>query len=474
MSDQMPLYRRVGVLKSLGGVRTSDSGTNLLELDDGSTILLKSLQINLDDPAYLDKTVEVRGILTYTTDKKQIMDVANIDLVQEDTTSSSQEVNWKDMQNDELGISIKYRDDLKVEDSNGALVFSREFTPNGEAVTQQTADNTATTETAATQAPVTDTSGTGQVDSTVPTIVHRLTISKDTLASGETIYTKAGLKNGEADMLSSGITRSRIGSGSYDALKKVYGDTTTYFVQSGQDVYSITIDAGDDEQTLQDQNMFYEMLNNFKIAAGGVSLMDADKANNSTQASTEETTSKVVKTTQESTVNTQESSSPAAATVLPADSVAGTPTSVLPDTSTVNKVVAPDSATQANDTAVQMDTSSLEGYEKLESDSFKFSMLYPKSWYYSGSAGTESGVIRHYEFGSKPLEDVPGDVSLDLISGSVPSGSSSTINGKEVTVVNSSNGVEIYTKGSGSRIYRFMGPSSEKATLLNMAASIAE
>ncbi|HLG25483.1 MAG TPA: hypothetical protein VI588_01660, partial [Candidatus Gracilibacteria bacterium] len=79
--DEMPLDRRVGIIKSLGSIRTESAGTHLLQLDDGSTILLKSLAINLDDERYSSVTVEVRGVITYTKDEKPIMEILNIDVL---------------------------------------------------------------------------------------------------------------------------------------------------------------------------------------------------------------------------------------------------------------------------------------------------------------------------------------------------------------------------------------------------------
>jgi hypothetical protein len=114
----------------------------------------------------------------------------------------------------------------------------------------------------------------------------------------------------------------------------------------------------------------------------------------------------------------------------------------------------------------------IEGYSKLESGAFNFSVQYPKSWFYAGAAGSETGVVRHYEFGSKPLDETPGQVSFDLISGSMPAGTTVSLNGKNAVTTVSSGTAEIYVKGTGSRIYRITGPSTMESTLMNMAGSI--
>ena len=83
-------------------------------------------------------------------------------------------------------------------------------------------------------------------------------------------------------------------------------------------------------------------------------------------------------------------------------------------------------------------------------------------------------MIRHYEFGTKPLEEAPGTVSLDLMTGTVPSGTSSTVNGKTVTAVTADGSVQLYVKGSGSRVYRISGPAGQQDTLLEIAGSVQD
>jgi hypothetical protein len=101
-------------------------------------------------------------------------------------------------------------------------------------------------------------------------------------------------------------------------------------------------------------------------------------------------------------------------------------------------------------------------------------MQFPKSWYYSGTAPTETGVVRHYDFGSKPLDEQAGSVSLDVMSGSVPTGTAVTVNGKDLVKVTSGDEVEYYYKGDGSKVYRVTGPASSASTLATMASSVEE
>ena len=79
--------KRVGVLKSLGGMSIGE-GTHLLELENGSTMRLRSLNIDLNNEKYLSKKVEVRGPIATTSDGKDLMDVQSIDLAEDDVVTS--------------------------------------------------------------------------------------------------------------------------------------------------------------------------------------------------------------------------------------------------------------------------------------------------------------------------------------------------------------------------------------------------
>ena len=432
VDDSMPLDRRIGLLKSLGGVKTSNQGTHVLQLDDGNTILLKSLQLNLDDPKYLTKTVEVRGLLTYTTDRKQMVEVMNIDLVQEEAALSAQAVSWKDYAGKSLGIEIKYRDDLVLGDqTDGIVSFSRQIEP--ETLTMETVET-----------------------SQLKLPVHEMTIARKLLGEGETALSSLGVKkDDQGDLLAAGLSRSKIGSGNYDALKKADGGLINYYIEVGGYLYTIKIDCGSDEKTLADQNLFYEMLGTLKIA--GVAGV----------AGTED-----VKPTQEEDVNNEPTVEPGAEPelkVVKTQEIAE-PAAVKPESAT-RATVEGDSAVSS---ATQESQEAPSGFTTMDSESFKFSIQYPKSWYYSGSGSTETNVIRHYEFGTKPLEETPGSVTLDLMSGSVPGGTVSDVNGNSVTTVSSDGTVNLYVKGSGSRIYKISGPSSQESTLLQIAGSVKD
>lgn len=474
VSDEAPQDRRIGVLKSLGGIRTSNQGTHLLQMDNGDTILLKSLQINLDDEKYLDKTVEVSGVLTFTTDQKQIMEVMSIDVLSELSTQASQEVSWKNYSSQVMGITLKYKDDLKVDESiPGEVSFQREFTPSNTA-NPDTEQSQQSSSEAMVSGPVTHQISFSVADTTYSTLFGYL----------KSLYPEIKSESG-SDLLTAGISRSKIGADSLDAFKKVdtqEGKTrVNYYLMAGSKVITVLMETGNDERTLDDQNLFYDMLSSLKIegssspAATSQTVtsepvtIEPDQGNNPaisdadvapvTPKKTTVTTTKTM--TQESTAADINFVPPATLPTVPAEKT-------VPATS---QVVTQGTADAENAGGTQ---ATLPGYSLMESTGLKFSMQVPKSWFYSGTTSSEAGVIRHYDFGTKPLDEQPGIASMDITTGALPAGNPTPINNKPVVTVSNGDSVTVYAKGSGSRIYKFTGPSSLENSLLQMAATLQD
>lgn len=432
--DEVPTERRIGVIKSLGGVKTSNQGTHLLQLDDGDTILLKSLAINLDDSQYLNNTVEVRGSLLYTTDGKQIMEVMNIDVLDEPLTPQATTPTWEDYASPSLGFSIKYRSDLDLKSENG-VSFEREIESEG---SDSNGSSTAKTKKK-----------------------HSLAINREPIGTDETFFGKIGVKSdSSADLLSVGMTKSKIGSQSLDAVKKMVNSEATYFIQSDQWIYTVHIDTGNDSQTLDDQNLFYEMLSTFRLLDKEEHTSEADVSNN-------------LETSGESQEKTVKPSTPP-----PPPSTSTEPMPPPSPTATTSEVKETQGVDNDSETSTKTGTSvpqeTASNSNLLESETFQFGMQYPKSWYYSGSAGTEAGVVRHYDFGTEPIEEVPAIVGFDVMSGTMPSGSSVDVGGKTASMTTSGGTIQIYVQGDGSRYYRLSGPSNYKNTLLEIASTIQD
>ena len=241
--NDRPLDRRIGTIKPLGNVGTSAQGTDILDLGTGDTVLLRSAQINLDDPAYQGKMVEVMGLITHKTDGKELMDVTNIDVVDASPTQQTNLVTWKDFPNG-LGVEIQYRSDLDASSSDNQIEFTRDFVPSSS--TQQTTSTTQQTS-----------------DSMVNSIRHTLKIEK---VSSDSVTSYLKLADQQpATLTAAGLTKSKIGSKPYDAFKKDKGDSITYYVQAGSEVFVITlttaVNGKADEHSVDDRNLFYDMLN---------------------------------------------------------------------------------------------------------------------------------------------------------------------------------------------------------------------
>ncbi|MFA5829722.1 MAG: hypothetical protein WC843_04470 [Candidatus Gracilibacteria bacterium] len=251
-----PLDRRIGSVSSIGNV-PHVKGTNILTLDDGSTILLNSTKINLDDPKYKNKRVEVSGFSDYASDGKQLMEVANIDvLAGAITTQPLEALNWKDYNNPGLGFGIKYRNDFEVKDApngeNGVLLWNPvEVVSGTQATTQQTQVKTQQ----------------GQSGYSVKITLLPVKTQKDFIAS-------LSLKNenpSPTELLTAGLVQSKIGTNSLVAYKKTdaTGKIVDFYVNDAPKFFHITFNtqAIPDDQFTDAQKLFYEMIASFQVGA---------------------------------------------------------------------------------------------------------------------------------------------------------------------------------------------------------------
>jgi len=456
--DQTPLDRRIGTLQSLGTVSTNSQGTDILTMDDGSTVLLKSLAIHLDDPKYLGKRVEVSGILTYSTDKTQVMEVQSIDVL-ENTTAATQQLSatptWRDYVNENLGFRVKYRDDFMSNENGPTITFTRPLSQQAlaamMAMTQQS-------------------SGSQQMVQS-----HVINITVTPRAAGKSIAKDfLNLNNDNTStLLAAGITKSKIGLDGIDAYKQVdpqSHDLVSFSFDDGNNFYKISYQGGDDSQNLEDQTVFYDFLGSFKLSNGSMS---------STQESGTSVSSDVTPTTPDPTpspVVTPPTPSPVSSPV-PAPSPTPAATQVVDPTPAPVPTPAPTTTPTPTPAPTTTDSGTQEtmaGYSAFTSSGYKFSLQYPKSWYYGQTTATDSDVVRRYDFGKDPVDTTPGNVNLDIVSGSIPAGETKTLNGK--TIIQTGTGATdiYYYKGANGRVYRVSGPSSMQSSLLNMITTIQE
>lgn len=107
------------------------------------------------------------------------------------------------------------------------------------------------------------------------------------------------------------------------------------------------------------------------------------------------------------------------------------------------------------------DSAELPAFESLP---YHFTAQYPQNWYYAGSRGAESNILRHYGFSDEPLTDENEILSLDVISDASPSSTARK-------VYESGGILSIYITIDGQN-YRVRGDSSYESIMLSMTGSI--
>lgn len=287
--NAQPLDRRIGLVSSLGNI-PHVKGTNILTLDDGSTILLNSSKINLDDPKYKNKRVEVSGVSNYASDGKQLMEVENIDVLAGAVAAQPAEVvSWKDYNNPGDGFGIKYRDDFQVKDApngeNGVLFWNpaEAVASTQAASTQQTQAKTQTQQ--------------GQSGYSVGVTLLPAKTQKDFVAS-------IGLKSenpSPTELLTAGFVQSKIGTNSLIAYKKTdaTGKIVDFYVNDAPKFFHISFNAQAiaDDQVTDAQNIFYEMIASFQVGAPPIQPVQPAQPG-ATQQSTQATQQKSPPATQ--------------------------------------------------------------------------------------------------------------------------------------------------------------------------------
>lgn len=440
--DAAPLDRRIGMIKSLGA-NISGQGTHILQLDDGDTVLLKSLSINLGESRYQMGLVEVRGLITYTNDARPLMEVMNIDVLDIEPEDEKEALEWKDYSNTEYGFLLRARSDFTVKESIGGVRLEREIRlEDGETLDVMT-----------------DVTESESED--VPVDVVEITTEKR--AEGENLASFLGLKDLESStLLGKGMTMSRVGS--YAAVKKMGGTEgdITFYVESDDLFYTLAFTSGDKADSLEGENLFFEILNTFKlqeITADEDETVDEDEE----EAADEDAEKDEV--VEEKTA--------------PAEVEKEEPEKVEEEAVT--------------STIKTEDIPAVKGYTIFEHESLGFSVKYPSNWYFQGTVSGQPGTLRHYDFGvkiepeeseSESSSSTPSDddedsfkiepiILFDVLTGDIPAGTPIQAGGLAVTRVTKGGTIEFYTEGSDGRVYKVSGPTATEETLLTMIGSVS-
>lgn len=399
---------RQGILQSLGGASNSAQATHLLRMDDGKTIFLKSDKINLEDQKYKGKLVELSGNLLEKVEGKDVLEVLTIDLIEEDQENSltTDEIPlWEDYDAPKLGIAFKYRNDYELDEDASSLVITKKPIEKGK-----------------------------DAEDINVKLEEEQAVVNFVLTAGEQDILKFLELPGDsmANLSASGFSKSKIGVNSIEALKKIDGNKIEYYLVIDKGVLQIEFVAGSEESKNTDQNMFYDILASLKVYNGNnLSDLNEDKKE-----------------------------------------IDENDTSIdLTGHGGEDEVVNDDKEEEKDTESTGLNTNSesaVPGYETFTSDGYKFSILYPKSYYF-GSEGSS------YNFSSKPLEE-DAEVSIKLVinSGEFPDGKSiPSEKGTEIVKIKEGNEVSYYVKG-GNRVYKLVGAGNEDTKMMIMAQSLED
>jgi len=250
--------KHIGVLKSLGGMSVGDS-THLLEESDGTTIRLKSDNIDLNSEKYITKKVEVRGTVIKSDDGKPLMDVKSIDL-SEDENNTDELTQGVEIEyiNAELGFKLTYLDNWEVEDDAGKIIFkSPEIKPetslNVETTDNQSSDSSQQLDNSQ------DTDDTEDTQDIV--IVHRLQ-NPDKQPLDKFLE----LPSDPNELITLGYTETLIGVDHLEGYKKQSSDLQTIDIYVVRDkyVYYLKFEGADTEKTMDNRNTFFSMISSFQ------------------------------------------------------------------------------------------------------------------------------------------------------------------------------------------------------------------
>lgn len=398
--------KRIGVIQSLGGAVVSNKATHLLKMDDGKMLYLKANDVDLANSKYAGKKVEVVGEIVRTTDGGQVMQVRNVDIVDTNTDLSSNQPQWIEYASNNLGITLKYRDDFQIRESDNKVTITAK--PQEEVMLPMEDDEE-------------------DSESSSPEVAE-IDIQLLSDAADFNLAGAMGIVDlNNQSLLEGGYVKSKITKLSLDAYKKsINNGEQLEFYFNNYFSYKITFKAGSDKDNIvKNQNIFYDIL-----ASLDFDTLEAHDGN----LDTEIFESHVLEQTQ-------------------------------------NDIEKVSSEKEDDDKQVTELPLSIDGYTEFKSESQKFSIHYPKNYYFAPATTTNAGVSRSYDFGNKPLEEQPGDVKLDIISGTIPAGKDYKIGTNQVVLVEKGDLNEYYVKVD-SKVFRLTGPSPKQAILQQMAGSL--
>lgn len=241
--------KHIGVLRSLGGMSVGDS-THLLEENDGTTIRLRSDNVDLNSEKYLTKKVEVRGSVTKTDDGKSLMEVKSIDLSEDEKDDSN--INKEaeiEYINAELGFKLKYSDNWKAEDNGGKIVFT---SPAVKAEVEiEDTDEIEEEE---------------EISNEILDTKDVVTIQRLQNPDKQPLDQFLELPADPNELITLGYTETLVGVDHLEGYKKQSSDfqSIDLYVVRDKYVYYMKFEGADTERTMDNRNIFFSMTSSFQ------------------------------------------------------------------------------------------------------------------------------------------------------------------------------------------------------------------
>lgn len=528
--DEAQQEKRIGTLKSLGGMSVGEA-THLLEAKGGHTIRLRSLNIDLDQEKYLNKIVEVRGLIGTASDGKEVMDVVSIDLSEDELDDSKMKGEEKEYKNADLGFMLTYLDSWEVEESDTEIVFTAPAPVSEEMMEEEEAME--------------------EEDVMEEVVTDRIVISKEANPNSLTVETYLGLPSDADDLIVSGYTKSLVGVDQLEGLKKESPDKMEIdiWLDRNDTIYQLTFIGSDNKDTVNNRNTFFSMVSGFQLIGftpedeedddeeNEIELPELDEPDVTPYEPPEEEEEEeppvvveeitvveldepavssssygVIANYIGETINSiaPESSdggswsatnfefvdpnyvyvdysdgSDSRRVLLTYDQEGGLSTNVEAyfepgDTTSWSRVSGENPVEHSEKTIVSITDDGAEeaatvkeGYRYFESLPYDFNAQYPSNWYFNGAGGS-GDVAHHYGFSDEPVENGNELVSIDIVSGSLPAGSTISVGGNSGVKVSSGGSVAIYIEREDGRLYKVHGDSNLESYVIDIASSIQD
>ncbi len=230
-----------GSLRVQTGVYADLPGTHFLETDS-EKLPLSSLAINLSDSKYLNKEVEVRGVMKESTNREEFFEVESIKLLGDDSGEGS----WEVYKSDNLGFKIAYLNNWTIDESVKDQISFKSADSSGDKV-----------------------------------VIARKSADKE----ADLKTTAIKFFGGKAEQ----ATSSKVGKDSMDALKLSADNDhdIIYVFKRYEWAYIVTFDGAVDSDNVESKNSFNQMMLDFQfLPIDGSTETEEESSETSTTTST--------------------------------------------------------------------------------------------------------------------------------------------------------------------------------------------